>query len=480
VELENFYPLILDSMSDGVFTVDSQFRITYFNRAAERIVGIPLPEAVGMRCYDVFKADICQGACAMRATLTTGEPVRDMRATILNSKMKEVPVCVSTAVLRDDAGGMVGGVEVFQDLSDLEFLKERLSPSGPFHGMLGVSREMRRLFSTIPDVAQSDATVLISGESGTGKELVARALHAAGTRAGGPFIAVNCAAFPDTLLESELFGYEKGAFTGAMRSKPGHFTLANGGTLFLDEIGDISPAFQAKLLRVLEDHRVLPLGGTRAKAVDVRVVAATNRDLKVLMEEGLVRPDFFYRVSVVPLHIPPLRERREDILPLARHYLRVYALRHGKGISNFTHRALGLLRDYDYPGNVRELVNVVERAVVLSRADSIGVEDLPEDLRRRVNRPSVAPIRSVAIPDGVEPCPSEEEPVMAAPPREPGCVEVRTVGAETEFPPPVSDDGSGPLLAVLQECRWNRARAASVLGISRTTLWRRMKEAGLA
>ena len=470
MDLFESYPLILDSMSEGVFTVDSEFRIAYFNRAAERIVGLSREEAVGKNCYEVFKADICQSSCALRATLTTGKPQRDVSATILNSRMKEVPVCVSTALMRDASGNMLGGVEVFQDMSDLEFLKERLAPSGPFHGMLGVSRDMRNLFAVLPDVAASEATVLIAGESGTGKELVARALHELSPRKGGPFLALNCAAFPDTLLESELFGYEKGAFTGAGKAKPGLFVQAEGGTLFLDEIGDISVPFQAKLLRVLEDMRVFPLGGTKSRKVDVRIVAATNRDLKQLMEEGAIRQDFFYRVSVIPVRVRPLRERREDILLLARHFLKTFSLRHFRKIADFTPQALGLLRDYDYPGNVRELLNIVERAVVLSHSSRVGVDQLPDEVREaRGQRPRRRP--DVAATEELPPL---EEPFTAiAPPQ--------TEQTEVPLPPlPLPDDERSRILRALEECRWNRTEAAARLKASRTTLWRKMKKLGLA
>jgi len=464
MDLVHFYPLILDSMSEGVFTVDSGFRITYFNRAAEKIVGLKRQEALGRKCFDVFRSDICQTSCALKATLATREPQSDARVTILNSKMEEIPLCVSTALLRDDSGAMLGGVEVFQDMSDLEFLRERLNPTEPFHNMLGVSREMQRIFAVLPDVAKADASALIVGESGTGKELVARALHQLSERRDGPFMAVNCAAFPDTLLESELFGYEEGAFTGATRSKPGLFVQADQGTLFLDEIGDVSPSFQAKLLRVLQDQRVLPLGATRTRKMNVRVVAATNRDLRLLMEEGRIRQDFFYRISVIPIHISPLRERRVDIVLLLRHYLKVFALRYGKTISGFTPRALGILRDHDYPGNVRELINLVERAVVLSHSDSIGVEQLPPELvesRIRWPRGSQAqPPATTTVSDEIG---------------------SRTDGASPDVAPP-----SPPMtertriLIALSDCKWNRSTAAARLGIGRTTLWRKMKKLGLA
>jgi two-component system response regulator HydG len=259
-------------------------------------------------------------------------------------------------------------------------LQRRLAEMEGTGQLLGTSAAMRRLLETVTQVAPSSATVLIQGESGTGKELVANALHAGSPRQGRPLVKVNCAALPETLLESELFGYEKGAFTGAVARKAGRFELAHGGTLFLDEIGELSAPTQAKLLRVLQDGEFERVGGTQSLRVDVRVVAATNADVAALVREKRFREDLFYRLNVITVQIPPLRERREDIPLLAQHFLRRFAQKNGKGITGFTEEALDLLQSHPWPGNVRELENVIERAVVLTRSSAISPADLPETL----------------------------------------------------------------------------------------------------
>ncbi len=262
-------------------------------------------------------------------------------------------------------------------------LREQLQQSSPDGLLVGRSAAIRRVLALIEEVAPVDSTVLITGESGTGKELVARAIHRRSPRASGPFVVANCAALPESLLESELFGHEAGAFTGARAARKGRFERANGGTLFLDELGDIPPKAQVDLLRVLQEREFERVGGTQTIRVDVRIIAATNRDLQQLVREGKFREDLYYRVNVIPIHLPPLRERPEDIAPLAYHFLRRFARRFNKPIEGFTARAMEVLTAYAWPGNVRELENLIERVVVLCRADRIDVEDLPSHLWRK-------------------------------------------------------------------------------------------------
>ncbi|MBW2459416.1 MAG: sigma 54-interacting transcriptional regulator, partial [Deltaproteobacteria bacterium] len=324
------HPLILDSITDGVFTVDADFRLTSLNAEAERITGLHRSEAIGRHCYDVLRGSACQGGCPLKRSIETGEAQRNIRVTMLNAEMRAIPICLSTAIMRDDDGDLVGGVEIFRDISEIESLRHELSGRTAFGDIVGASPAMQALFRLIVDVAETDASVLIDGESGTGKELVARAIHDASPRRDEPFVTVNCGALPDTLLESELFGYVKGAFTDARQNKPGRFQQAHRGTLFLDEVGDLSAAFQVKLLRALQEGEVQPLGGTDPVAVDVRVVAATNRNLGQLMHDGTFRQDLYYRLCVVPIHVPPLRDRREDIIPLLDDLLPRLASRTGK------------------------------------------------------------------------------------------------------------------------------------------------------
>ncbi len=295
---------ILDSVADGVFTVDHEWRISYFNSSAERITGVPRQQAIGRRCCDVFHASICEGGCALRHTLETGEPVFNRGAFIIDDKGRKVPIRISTTVLRDDAGQFIGGVETFRDLSQVEELRRELEGRFSLRDIIGRSRAMRDLFGILPAIAASDSTVVIHGASGTGKELFARAIHDLSPRSGERFVAINCGALPDTLLESELFGHKAGAFTDARTDKVGRFAHAEGGTLFLDEIGDISPAMQMRLLRVLQEHQYEPLGSVEPLSTDVRIVAATHRDLAKLVEQGSFREDLFYRINVIRLKLP--------------------------------------------------------------------------------------------------------------------------------------------------------------------------------
>ncbi len=373
--------VILDSINEGVFSVDLDWRITAFNRAAERITGVRPQDAIGKPCCEVFRANICETACALKKTLGTGKPVVNATAHIVTSGGGRVPIRISTAILKDEAGQVIGGVETFQDLSQIEQLQKELKSRYTFEDIVGRSPAMMQLFEILPQIAASSSTVLIEGSSGTGKELFARAIHNLSPRRKKRFVAINCAALPDTLLESELFGYKAGAFTDAKRDKPGRFALADGGTIFLDEIGDISPAMQVRLLRVLQERTIEPLGGVEPIKVDVRVVAATNRDLSKLVREGSFREDLFYRIRVIHLRLPGLAQRREDIPLLVNHLVSKFNRLQGKNIAGVSNEVLARLMDHDYPGNVRELENIIEQAFVLCRGGLIELHHLPPELR---------------------------------------------------------------------------------------------------
>jgi len=374
--------IILDSLAEGVFTVDTEWRIAYFNSAAERITGVSRSEAIGSRCCDVFHASICESVCALRHTLETGEPVVNRAAVIIDTKGRKIPISISTAVLRDGRGHLVGGVETFRDLSQVEQLRKELEARYSLGDIIGRSPAMRDLFGILPAVAASDSTVVIRGASGTGKELFARAIHNMSPRREKRFVAINCGAMPDTLLESELFGHKAGAFTDAREDRPGRFAHAEGGTIFLDEIGDVSPAMQVRLLRVLQEQVYEPLGTVEPIKANVRVIAATHRDLEALINDGSFREDLFYRINVMQLELPTLRQRREDIPLLVDHFVGRFNRLQEKDVVGVSDEVLAVLMNHDFPGNARELENIIEHAFVLCRGGLIELQHLPPELVR--------------------------------------------------------------------------------------------------
>ncbi|NTV44967.1 MAG: sigma 54-interacting transcriptional regulator, partial [Chlorobiales bacterium] len=371
---------ILESISDGVFTVNLNWKITWFNRAAEKITGVSREDAIGRFCSEVFRSSMCEASCPLRRTLQTEKPIINKSGFIINAGGDRIPISVSTAVLRNSKGEIVGGAETFRDLSEVEALRKELEGRFNAGDLISRSPAMRKLFDLVPAIASSPSTVLIQGETGTGKELLAKAIHTSSPRAKKPFVAVNCGALPDTLLESELFGFKKGAFTGAMHDKPGRFALAKDGTLFLDEIGEVSPALQVRLLRVLQEHTYEPLGSVRSEQTHARIIAATNRNLSEMVKVGQFRQDLFYRINVVCFQLPPLRDRKEDIPVLSEHFIENFNRIQNKSILGLTPEAQVLFMGYDWPGNVRELQNVVERAFVLCSKKWIDIEHLPQTL----------------------------------------------------------------------------------------------------
>ena len=431
--------IILESVSDGVFTVDHEWRITSFNRAAEQITGISRDEAIGKNCREVFRSSICETNCALRRTMKEGKPFVDTSAYIINSDKQRIPVVVSTSLLKDENGMVLGGVETFRDMSLVEELRRELDSRYQIGNMVSRSPSMRKIFRILPQVAQSDSTVLIQGETGTGKELLARAIHDLCPRREKPFVAINCGAFPDTLLESELFGYKAGAFTNAVKDKPGHFALAEGGTILLDEIGDLSAAFQVRLLRVLQDHTFQPLGGTEPVKADVRVIAASNSDLSELVKAGAFRQDLFYRINVVRLDLPPLRDRKEDIPMLVKHFITRLNRLHGKSVSGISHEALAILIAHDYPGNIRELENIIEHALVLCPEGEIGRRCLPDNLRALLPKQTTHVKIDAAL--------QSVEALM--------------------------------IIDALKRNKYNRMKAARDLGIHKSTLFRKIKILGI-
>jgi PAS domain S-box-containing protein len=436
-QTENQTKIILDSIADGVFTVDADLKVTSFNRAAEKITGIKKEEAIGRQCWEVFRASICENRCSLKHTMNTGHPVLNQSIYIVNLHGERLPVSISTALLRDEQDHVIGGVETFRDLSVVEELRKELTRRHSFQDIISKNKEMRRLFGILEQVSESDATILLEGESGTGKELFAKAIHALSPRKTGPLITINCGSLPDTLLESELFGYEKGAHSTAFKDKPGRLAIADGGTLFLDEIGDVSPALQVRLLRVLQDKTYEPLGSTKCLKTDVRIVAATNKKLQSLVEEGKFRQDLFYRINVVKLVLPPLRDRREDIPLLVEHFIRKFSRLSGKEIQGLSPDAFPMLMSHDFPGNVRELENIIEYATVVCKNGMIGVEHLPDYFKDLEDN--------------------------------------KTKKTLEGRPPSLGEMERSYIRETLKRNLWNRAATAAEMNIHPTTLWRKMK-----
>lgn len=375
------YQSILDSISDGVLAINTDMTIIFFNRAAERITKVPRSEAVGRRCFEVMRVDVCESACCLKRTMVSGEQCENVPVYIVRADNKRIPIAVTTSVMRDKEGRAIGGVETFRDLSEINQLRQAFYKRHAFENIISKNNKMMDLFTILPQVAESRSSVLIQGDSGTGKELIARAIHNQGPRKNEPFVAINCGALPETLIESELFGYKAGAFTDARRDKPGRFTLAGEGTIFLDEIGDISPAMQVRLLRVLENRTYSPLGGTEPLQMKARVIAATHRDLEKMVAEQSFRQDLYFRINVVKLKLPRLVERSEDIPLLVDHFIDRFNTIAGKRIAGVTDAAMAVLMRHRWPGNVRELENALEHAFVLCRSGMIDASHLPEHVR---------------------------------------------------------------------------------------------------
>ncbi len=428
--------IILDSIADGVFTVDMDFRITSMNRAAENILGIEEKDALGRLCFEIFHANICEHSCALKETLNTGNNIINKTIFIVNSGGERVPISVSTALLKDKKGSVIGGVETFRDITAIETLRKEIESSYTFEDIVSKNKIMRDLFGILPDIAISDSSVLIEGSSGTGKELIARAIHSLSDRKTKPLVVINCAAVPDNLLESELFGYKAGAFTDAKKDKPGKIALAEGGTLFLDEIGEISPAIQVKLLRFIQEREYEPLGGVSTVKSDVRIIAATNKILREEVRVGHFREDLFYRINVVNLQLPPLAERKEDIPFLIKHFIHKYNILKGKNIEGVSDDVMNILMNHDYPGNIRELENIIEHAFVLCREPYIRQLHLPNHFK------------NIATPLQDNLTLEEMERVY--------------------------------ILKALEKNSWNRKNTAKDLGIDTTTLWRKIKNLNIA
>jgi PAS domain S-box-containing protein len=372
--------MIMDSVADGVFTIDRDFIVTYYNRGAEAITGVPASQALGRKCWEVFRTKDCREVCALRSCMDEDRKISHRIMTITRGDGSQAVVSVSAAPLKDRKGRILGGVETLRDLSSSEEVDRFIGFNSP-GDFCTRDPSLSDIVRILPQIAESESTVLLLGESGTGKELFSKAIHRLSPRSKGPFVAVNCGALPEHLLESELFGYKAGAFTGANRDKPGRFQLAGGGTLLLDEIGDLPLNLQSKILRVLQERSFEPLGGVASVPADVRVVASTNRDLDRMVEEGTFRGDLYYRLNVVRINLPPLRERGQDVPLLVEHALAGRRRLSGKDIQGASPEVMRILARHPFPGNIRELENIIEYACILCPGGLIQPEHLPRHLR---------------------------------------------------------------------------------------------------
>jgi PAS domain S-box-containing protein len=453
---------ILDTMADGVFVIDTEHMIQRWNRAMERITGYSPAEAIGRDCAFLNDGRACGDGGPLppfTCDLFQVETVDKAETVIRNCDGEEVHVVAAGRVLRGDDGEPIGAVITLTDITSLRRLETEMNQlrrevTGrfEFHNIVGKSPQMREVFNLVELAAASPVTVLITGETGTGKEVVAKAIHYHSERKDGPLVRVNCSALSESLLESELFGHAKGAFTGAIRDHVGRFERANGGTIFLDEVGDIPPLVQVKMLRVLQERELERVGESIPRKVDVRVIAATHRNLRDLVRRGEFREDLFYRLKVFPIHLPPLRERKEDIEPLIKRFIAQFNEETGKSIQGLTPDAIRMVMDYCWPGNVRELENAIEHAFVTCNGAFIGPFDLPIEIRRMELKRQLCdeanPFEGFVVPG--------------------------------TYPEGVSRRKRGntrdELMAVLDACGWNKAEAARRLGITRTSVWRRMKK----
>jgi PAS domain S-box-containing protein len=436
---ETHSEIILDSILEGVFTVDTDLKITFFNKAAEKITGVKKSNAIGQYCFETLKSNICEGSCPIKNSILTGSDSVNQKVNILRYNGKEIPISINSSALKDENGKIIGGVETFRDLSTLEALRKEIEKGYTFEDIVSKNHKLLELFNILPNISESEATVLIQGPSGTGKELFARAIHNLSNRKNGPFIAINCGALPDNLLESELFGYHKGAFTDAQKDKPGRFELAKGGTIFLDEVESLSPATQVKLLRVLQEKEFEPLGATVTVKTDVRVISATKENLLNLIAKDKFRDDLFFRLNIVKIELPSLKDRKDDIPHLINHFVELFNYKMEKIISSVSSEVLEVLMNYSYPGNIRELENIIEHAFVMCQSETIELVDLPQDLLENIE-----------------------------------IIEKKTTVAH-----PLEKSECDLIFETLKKHNWNKVEVAKELELHRSTLWRKMKKYNL-
>ena len=442
----------LDDLPLGIAVLDLDFRIVFVNHVFEALTGYAASVARGIPCRHVVRSRECVTNCRGSATVQRKSPI-SIESDIITRDRQRLPVRITLAPLLDDAGGNIGYIETLENIRAMRQNRVKKNKAYSFSDIVGRSPQMEKIFQTVPILAQSDTSILITGETGTGKDLVAEAIHQTSTRAAGPFIKINCGALPETLLESEIFGHQKGAFTGAVENKPGRFQLAHNGTIFLTEIGDLPVPLQVKLLTFLDDKVIYPLGSTKGFNANVRIIAATHRDLEAMVREKRFRQDLFFRLNVARIHLPPLREREGDIRLLLDHFVNFFSRKLNKKNNRVTPEALAVLSGYDYTGNIRELRNIVEYAVNMAGEKPIEPDHLPAYLFEETagnegdGRGKSLPSFSASSGGG-------------------GGATPRTwASAEREM-----------ILDAMVRAKGRKQVAAELLGWGRSTLWRKMKQ----
>ncbi len=437
----NLLETIFNCRQEGIFSINKNWEITSFNKKAIELTGYTLDEVIGKKCWEIFKTKNCHNGCHMASTIKSAETNSTAELFITNKENKKIPVRVSTSPIYDSENVQVGAIETIQDMSELFNLTSHIEKQFKFNSLVGKSKTMKHAYNLIESVIGNDSTVLISGESGTGKDIIARSIHLNSERKAQPFLIINCNALPEYLLESELFGYEKGAFEGAYVSKPGKFELAKNGTIFLDEVDELSTSLQVKLLRVLEHRAFERIGGTETLNLNARIIAAASKNLEEEMKNGRFREDFFYRISVININLPPLRDRLEDLPSFVNYFLENLSSKLNREPKNISTSVFRILRNYNWPGNIRELENVLEHAFIISNGSLIEPEHLPERLWTLLNK-------STAKKE------DDEEYTLKS--------------AEKLI-----------IIKNLRKFKGHRGKTAKALGIDRTSLWRKMKKYNL-
>jgi len=426
---------ILNSISEGLFTVDKNFKINFFNKAAERITGYQQENVLGKFCKYICRSDLCMTKCPMTTVLESGKSVKDLEGTIKNQNGRPIYIRLNATILEGNDENPVGGVISFQDISELHNLKNPTENGRSFHGMIGHGKRMQEIFELIDEISDSDASVLIQGESGTGKEMIANAIQQTSQRRDQEFIKINCSVFSPQLLASELFGHVKGAFTGAIKDRPGRFEIADKGTLFLDEIAEMSAEMQIQLLRVLQEGGFERVGESITRYTDVRVIAATNRNLESMLKSDRFREDLYYRLNVIPIFVPPIRHRTEDVPFLIKHFLTKFSRIYDKPILDIDNEMLDAFIRYSWPGNIRELENAIEHAFALTKSGSrLEWNKLPVNIRENIPGRGQHQLYQSANGEVIR------------------------------------------ILDLLEKHHWNRTKVSKILGIGRTTLWRKLRE----